>query len=326
MAIGTVANMVIYHEEFWGGMGEVLAQNVNAFNGASNNALRLVTRLMRGHYEKESFVKKISSLVTRRDITSTSAVTSLALTQGEQVGVKLNRKLGPVEDTLDAWRKVAPTEDAAREFSFMLGQQSALDIQGDYLNSVLIALEAALDGQAALEYDATDGNLQFVDLNAGFALFGDRADRIRTLVMHSKVFHNLRADGITNYKIENVAGMMIVTGGDATMGKSIVVSDSAALVTATTPLRYSTLGLVEDAAEVAESEQRELHEEIVGGKENLTLLIQGEHAFNVKLKGFTWDVANGGSNPDNTALGTESNWDKTASSDKDLPGIIIKSQ
>lgn len=327
MAIGTKSNFIIYHEEFWAGMGEVLAQNADAFNAASGNTIRQVTRLMRGDYERESFMKSIAALSARRDITATTTVADTALTQDEIVAVKLNRRLGPVANTLDSFRKIAPDEDAQRLFSFQLGRQMAQAVQLDMLNAAIKACEAALDAQAAIEHDATDGTIQFTDLVDGLAKFGDRSTRIIAWVMHSKPFFDLFKDGLANYKIENVAGFMIVTGNPLSLGKPVVVTDSSDLVdTSASPDEYSTLGLVEDAIEVAESEEREITEDLVTGLENLVLRIQGEYAYNIKLKGFKWDITNGGANPDDTALGTGTNWDKAATDNRDLAGILIKSQ
>ncbi|NIT55109.1 MAG: hypothetical protein GWN00_02320, partial [Aliifodinibius sp.] len=52
----------IYHEQFYGGMYEELAQNVDIFNAASRNAIRLVTEDMIGDYNKESFFDRVSNL------------------------------------------------------------------------------------------------------------------------------------------------------------------------------------------------------------------------------------------------------------------------
>lgn len=41
------------------------------------------------------------------------------------------------------------------------------------------------------------------------------------------------------------------------------------------------------------------------------------------MKGFAWDVANGGANPTDNALATGSNWDMTATSFKDLAGVSL---
>jgi hypothetical protein len=42
------------------------------------------------------------------------------------------------------------------------------------------------------------------------------------------------------------------------------------------------------------------------------------------VKGYRWDVTNGGANPDDSSLGTGSNWDRAATSDKDLAGVVLK--
>ncbi|MGH9339528.1 MAG: major capsid protein, partial [Acidobacteriota bacterium] len=59
---------------------------------------------------------------------------------------------------------------------------------------------------------------------------------------------------------------------------------------------------------------------------NLVMRIQGEYAYNLRLRGFAWDVTNGGANPTDSALGTSTNWDKAATADKSLAGIRIKTQ
>ncbi|MFN6203939.1 MAG: major capsid protein, partial [Acidobacteriota bacterium] len=64
-------------------------------------------------------------------------------------------------------------------------------------------------------------------------------------------------------------------------------------------------------------------EEVTGG-EQIVNRIQGEYAFNGGVKGFRCDITNGGANPDDTSLGTGSNWDKAVTSDKDLAGVVLK--
>ncbi|HSH64442.1 MAG TPA: major capsid protein, partial [Bacteroidia bacterium] len=71
------------------------------------------------HYEKESFFTEIANLVTRRDISSVSAATALKAAQSERIGVKLNRKIGPVDNTLDMFRKIAADDKLA---SFIIGK------------------------------------------------------------------------------------------------------------------------------------------------------------------------------------------------------------
>ena len=122
MAIGTASGMQLYDDEFYSGFVETIQTNVNAFNGASGNAIRLMTDFHEGDYQREAFYDVVSSLVSRRDTTSVSAATDLAITSDEFVRVKLNRTIGPVANTLDTWRKITGTSDE-REMSFIIGQQ-----------------------------------------------------------------------------------------------------------------------------------------------------------------------------------------------------------
>lgn len=324
MAIGKASDFKIYQEEYFGGMFESIAQNTNAFNGASAGTITLVGREHRGDYSKESFIKDISSLITRRDTTSVSAATDLAVTQGEKVSVKVNRKIGPVAQTLDSWRKISKDP---REMSFLIGKMVGEKKVQDYLNTAVLSAVPAMSAQAGLlhDYSAT-GTITHSVIVDGMAKFGDQSSRIKAFVMHSKVYFNLIKQAIAD-KIVEVAGVTIYQGSVATFNRPVIVTDAAGLVDlVATPDTYCTLGLVDRAITVEESEGEEIQSQIITGLENLVFRIQGEHAFTLGLKGFTWDVTNGGANPADAALGTGSNWDKTVTSDKDMAGVVIKTQ
>ena len=300
MAIGKASDFKIYDEQFWGGATEVLTQNTALFNGASGGAIQLVTRRSMGNYEKESFLKSISGLVSRRDPTSVAAATDLALAQGEQVGVKLNRKIGPVAQTLDAFRKIGSDP---QEFSFLLGQQWGKAISVDYINSAVGAAAAALAGTAALTYDVTGLATKTTTHSAlvgTMAKMGDASSRIAAFVMHSKAFFDLMQQSIAD-NVYQVGGTTIYAGTVATFNRPVIVTDSPALVVAGAPDTYRTLALVDGAVEVSESEQREIVSQPITGLESLVLRIQGEYAYNLKLKGFAYDITNGGVNPTDAA-------------------------
>jgi hypothetical protein len=94
----------------------------------SVGAMRMVTLAHLGDYNKESFLKSTAGLVARRDVTSTAGVTAAKLVAGELVGVKMNRRLGPVDQTRDAFRKIGVDP---KEFSMMLGAQAGVAIAVD---------------------------------------------------------------------------------------------------------------------------------------------------------------------------------------------------
>jgi len=322
MGIGKASDFKIYNEEFYGGMVETLTQNADAFNAASNGALKLVPTRRKGDQVKESFLKLIANLITRRDTTSVAAVTDLKAEMGENIAIKINRKIGPIAQTLDAWRKVGLDSS---QLSFVVGQQVGQAVAVDYINTALSALVTALLTQATAGFDhsaESPTTMTHSALVSGMGKLGDAAGRIVCYVMHSKPYFDLMGQSIAD-KIFEVAGVTIREGTIATFGKPTIVLDSPALTNVTpTPDDFYVLGLVPGAATVEESEEREIVSDVITGLENLVGRVQGEYAFNLGIKGFTWDSA-AGVQPTDAALATAANWDLTATSIKDGPGVII---
>jgi hypothetical protein len=304
VAIGTKSDFKIYNEEFWTGATETLEQQTNVFNEASKGSVRLMTVRRKGDYEKESFFKNISSLVTRRDVTATTSATAVKAEQDEIIGVKLNRKIGPVDQTIDSMRKIASNE---REFSFLIGQQVGKAMAVDMADSAFRAIAAALSNITTLSH-TVGGTLTHSALVTGMSKRGDAGSDVVAWVMHSKPYYDLVKQAIAD-KVTEVAGVTIINGTVATFNRPTIVSDSPALISGS---NYIVLGLVPDAVVVEESEDRQLVDEVVTGLENLVFRLQGEYAFNLKVRGFRWDITNGGANPTDAAVGTAGNWDVAA--------------
>lgn len=328
MATGLYTDFVVRDALFRAAFIERVNQNVNVFNAASNGAIRMVSESLVGHYAKTSFLDRLTGGLTRRNIGDMSALTDTAITQDELVSVKLNRKFGPYAQTLDAFKKAGISMD---EFSVRLGQMLADEMAKDYANTAFNAVEAALsqhDGGADFDlvYDHTGtGTLTHAALIGGLAKFGDAADRIVCWVMHSKPFYDLMAANVT-VASGNVAGMTLVNADVASLNRPIIVSDSSYLTTGSTP-EYVVLGLQAGAVTVTESEAPTL---VVTppqtGFENIFIRMQGESALNVAVKGHAWDIANGGLNPTDAAVGTATNWDAKVADKKDAPGVYIWTQ
>ena len=324
MTAGTKDTFTIYHEQFHAGYTETLTQETDAFNAASRNCIRLVTQNKLGDYEKLSFFTTISGLVIRRDPSSLSAASDLDLTTSELASVKLNRTIGPIVKTLDALKKIGSGQAA---MSFVLGQQTAKAVLVDMLNSAIRALVASLTQTTAVLYDVSgSGIVTHSVLSTGKGKLGDAMNRIACWVFHSKVYTSLEGQAITD-KITNVADGVIMIGRLGTLGIPFIVTDAAPLVVAGTPSHYNTLGLVPDAAAIVESEERSIVTEgPITGKANLYYRVQGELAYNLGVKGYTYDYGSTGANPTDANVATSSNWDKVCSDNKDGPGVIIHSQ
>lgn len=327
MATGTLQDFKIYNAEFQAGLWEGITQMVQAFNGASSNAIQLITESLKGEYAKQAFFQDISDLITRRDVTSTSAAGAKKLEQDEIISVKLNRKIGPVETTLDSIRKIAADQ---QEISFMLGEMVGQKKAQDMLNTGILGVEAALAGQSDVIFDATalgsgsTATLTTDHLVSGLSKMGDMAERVVAWVMHSKPYWNLTRSQITD-KVVNVADRVIREANPATLNRPVILSDIPALHDANGSATdtYNVLGLVRGGVQITESEQSEIVSETVTGNENILFRMQGEYAVNLQCKGFKWDTVNGGANPTDAAVATSSNWDKVASSYKDLAGVRI---
>lgn len=324
MATSLASDFKIYQEQFFGGMTETLQQAADVMNEASNGAIAMTTERMKGDYEQESFFKTLASLVSRQDISSVGAVSGQKLVQDEIVRVKLHRKIGPVEVTRKAFNQIGEDPELA---SFILGQQTAQAAMESMLNAGLLAARVALANVANVTNDVTAAAVKtttHTNLMRTLQKFGDKQSRIVAWVLHSTNWFDLGVDGVDN-QIDSIAADIIRVLTVPGVGRPFIVTDSPSLiVTADTPDSYFVLGLTEMGLQLLLTEDQYVTTEEVTGLEQIINRIQGEWAFNVGVKGFKWDITNGGANPDDTALGTGSNWDKAVTADKDLAGVVLK--
>ena len=143
--------------------------------------------------------------------------------------------------------------------------------------------------------------------------------------MHSKAYYDLVREQIAA-NITNVSDFNIATATPVTLNRPVLVADAAALSSvAASPEQnqYHVLGLTADGLVLEESEETFMHPDVISGKENVVFRSQGETAYNVKVKGFRYDPANGGANADDTVLATGSNWDPIMDSHKDFAGVQL---
>lgn len=330
MATSLPTDMKFQDPFFYSGYSDVIQQAVEKFNGGSNGTITLTTNRKPGDYDYASFFANAGGLVSRQNQTSLGAATAIKLTQAENVGVKINRKIGPVEWTRSSFLKAGLSEDAIRVAA---GEQAAKDVLADMLNNSIRAGRAALDNVAGSTYTVpTNGTLNTTALNSGLALMGDQASRVSAFVMHSKVFFDL-----VGYQIapanngDMVANTAVVSGMPGTLNRPLIITDSDALAVTTgtgtaAVTDYYTLGLTAGGLMVEDTEEEFVMLDMITGLEQIVVRMQGEFAYNMSLKGFAWDVSNGGKNPTDAAVGTGSNWDATYADVKSRAGVVIQSR
>lgn len=328
MAISLPSDAKVYNEQFFGGYNDRQQQNLNVFNGNSAGSILLSSSVTNGEFIKESFLAKISDIVTRRDLTSTSTATGIKPTQGEIVKVDRSVKVGPLEFTDEWLHKGNMSMDEAM---FLLGEQAADDTMKEHLDSVLYSFKGGFAVTAlanGLVQDSSSATITHGILNSGLAKFGDKASNVAAWVMHSSVFFELQGQAITD-KIDSVAGTVIYGGSPGTLGRPVIVTDSDALIdngssSVSSDNVYLTYGLVRGAAEIVQTRMGDPLVERVGGTENIYTRVQSEQNFSVGMKGLSFNTAV--SNPTIAQLGTNSNWTKVFDSLKSMPGVQIKTK
>lgn len=327
MATSLPSDMKVYNEQFFAGYTERLERNLAIFNQNSNGAILMSSDVTNGEFIKESFLAKISNLVTRRDLTSVSDAAGLKAAQDEIVKVDRSIKIGPVEYTDESLHKGNMSMD---EMVFYLGQQAADELMKEHADAVLYGLKGAyaVAGLADLVQNSSTATMTHSILNNGLRKFGDAASNIVAWVMHSEVYFDLAGQAIAD-KIDSVAGTVIYGGSPGTFNRPVVVTDSPALLdngssSVSTDNFYITYGLVAAGAEVQQTRLGDLVIDRVTGKENLLTRYQAEENHTIGLKGMAFSTST--ANPTAAQLATNSNWRKAFTDLKSLPGIQIKTK
>lgn len=320
-----LSDLAVFNEQTFTALTEVLDQQVELFNTASQGTIRLQSAANKGNYSEETMFAKIANLVRRRDPNSDAAVASTALATIKDVSVKVAGGSKPVR--MDAawynWIQQNPEIAAAA-----LGQQLAKATLEDMLNVAISAGYAAMSQIAALVHDGSAATFAIGNFVSGSGKFGDRAQAIQAWIMHSKPLFDLYSANITN-----TAGLFsygTVNIMRDPFGRLIIVTDSPSLLTVDGVSaginKYHTLGLSEGGIVVEQNGDFTALIDESTGYENIRRTYQSEWSYNLGVKGFAWDMTNGGSAPSNAAIATATNWDKYVTSNKDTAGVVIESR
>lgn len=320
-----LSDLAVYSEYAYSSFSEVLRQQTDLFNAASGGAITLRSAAHQGDFSDAAFFGKIAGgLVRRRNAYGSGAVAEKTLEHLADTSVKVAAGTPPVRLDPGQFKWIQQNPEVA---GAAMGQQLAVDTMADMLNTGLGVAYSALAQVTAIEYDAT-GNVAPADeptwnnLNNGQAKFGDRSSQISAWIMHSTPMHKLYGNNIANAERLFTYGNVSVVRDP--FGKLLVMTDSPSLFAAGSPNVYHILGLVPGAVLIDQNNDFTANEESKNGDENIIRTYQAEWSYNVGVKGFAWDKANGGKSPTDAALFTSTNWDRYATDVKDLAGVIVE--
>lgn len=320
-----LSDLAVYSEYAYSAFSETLRQQVDLFNAATGGAIMLQSAAHQGDFSDVAFFAKVTGgLVRRRNAYGSGTVAEKVLKHLVDTSVKVAAGTPPVRLDPGQFRWIQQNPEVA---GAAMGQQLAVDTMADMLNVGLGSVYSALSQVSDVVYDAT-ANTDAADklptwnnLNNGQAKFGDQSSQIAAWIMHSTPMHKLYGSNLTN-------GERLFTYGTVNVvrdpfGKLLVMTDSPNLFAAGTPNVYRILGLVPGAVMIGQNNDFDANEETKNGDENIIRTYQAEWSYNVGVKGFAWDKANGGKSPTDAALFTSTNWDKYATSHKDLAGVVV---
>lgn len=318
-----LSDLAVFSEYAYSTLTEMQDQQIGLFNAATRGGIVLQSGSHQGDYSDEAMWAKISGLVRRRNAYGSGSVAEKVLEHLVDTSVKVAAGTPPVriDPGMMKWIQRSPEEAGV-----VVGKQMAEDSIADMLNTAVLCYVSAVDQVTDVVYDhSSTGVTSLVALNKGAAKFGDRANALVAWVMHSKSAFDIYGEALTNATRLFVFGnVRVIEDG---FGRPLVVTDSPNLINTTpNPDQYYSLGLTPGAILVSQNGDFTDNVETKNGDENIIRTYQAEWSYNVGVQGFAWDKTNGGKSPNNAALGTSTNWDRYATSHKDLAGVLVKAQ
>ena len=311
-------NMQVYNTEIQTNTIELLDQMTQKFNAASNGSIILTSVRNEGDFAKEAFWNNLASAQRRVDrYAANGDVAATSISQGELVSVKVAGGFGPIlmEPSQLTWLQRDPGEAITA-----ISQSFADALLADQLNTAIASAVAAIENQAALVNDVSAaGAITQNALNGSHAKFGDMSGMLVADVMTGSTYHRLIDQSLTN------AGQLFVAGNVRVvdiLGKAVVVTDAPALYETGTPNKDKVLSLVAGGIQVSDNGDLITNMDTSNGKGRIETTWQADYSFQIGLKGYAWDEANGGKSPTDAELATGTNWDKAVAFDKHTAGTI----
>jgi hypothetical protein len=298
---------------------EILNQQLDLFNAATNGCIILEPSSNRGDYTDKALYAKIADLVRRRNVYGSGTVNEKELAMLLDTSVKVAAGTPPVRMDPAWWRWIGENPETA---GVVYGTQLAVDMAADMLNTAIMAAVAALLNDSEIQNDDHTNFATFASLLGGAEKFGDASQRIRCWIAHSHVMFDIWGTALANSEVLFTFGTINVKQDG--FGRPIVITDSPSLINTTpNPDEYYTVGLVPGGVRVEQNADFDQNTETKNGFENIRRTIQSEWSYNLSVKGYAWDKTSGGHSPNDAALASSASWDRFSTSEKDLAGVLV---
>lgn len=321
-----LSDLAVFQEYIQTSMTEVQDQQINRFNDQVRGGIILTSKAHEGDFSTTSIWAKIQGLVRRRNAYGSGAQQLKILNQLTQTSVKVAAGTPPIEINpgMLKWIQKSPEEAGV-----VIGRQMAEDSMSDMLNTGIMIYVAGIGNVPELNHSDEANPAKLESLMAGASKFGDRSQDVVCWLVHSKSAFDIYGQALANNnRLFQFGNIQVVDDG---FGRPIIMTDSPTLIDtdgietgeSTFVDAYHQLGLTGGAIIVEQGNEFTDNIETSNKDENILRTYQAEWTYQLGLKGFTWDTATGGKSPNDAALGSAGNWDRIATSHKDLAGVMV---
>lgn len=279
-----------------------------------------------GQYLDGPTFKPISSLESRRDLTSEADATPAKIEYRNDKGVRVSRK-GIASITKSAsW--VTGTSPA--QLSEFFAREARDNMMLTIRQFILGAATAAVSNMTSTlhtkdVWSATvRTNLSTSLLAQTKALLADTAEKVEPgsgaiWVFRSEPYYTDLIQGQISAGVDGIATNAANGGPAATLGLPFALADDAALTVADAGFdKYRSLLIGPGAIECNVIKFEFTPEWMNPKAENVEFVLRYDYDFDLRIPGFQYDSANGGANPTLATASTTTNWDVTYSSHKEV--------
>lgn len=300
---------------------ETFADRIDVFNSVTNGAFQLSTEAYAGDKSVETYFRQIQNSTLDVDIFGTNdSVASQKFTEVDYTkSIKFHTMLKPFAWTAKEYaRLLDPESDQANKMAIALGEGMLYD----NVAKAVGALVGAIGNNASLVNDVSaSSSITQLAINDSLHLFGDRRSSLGVTVAHSSFGHALIEEQIQN---GNHLFMANDIGVYDVQGVPTVIMDLPFLIDANNANIHTALHLQTGAVIIDNTGQLETNLETSNGKKMIERTYQAEWSAGMQMRGYEYDVLNGGLSPTIAELTTGSNWIQHVASIKDTAGVLTR--
>lgn len=314
MALG---DLQVFNDFAYNSFVTTYQQQVNLFNGATNNAIQLRVAGFSGDNKSKSQLENLASLIGNRDASSTAAATEHAIAELLQIEVKVGLGSPNITYTNTSFDY---TQRDPRLAGAAFGQAVAEGAMAYQLNSALASTIAAID-DADVTYDGTAGPASLDSLNLGAGLFGDRRQALVAWVMHSKSITDIYAGSLANSnRLFEFGTVQVMDDG---FGRPLIMTDSEALHFDNAGTEnYHQVALVSGGVAIEDQGDMRVYDVTDLSQTNARQLMKVESTFGIGIKGYSANTAM--VKPTDADLALTTNWSRVAGLGlKDTAGVVV---